>query len=475
MAEQYNSLQEIEKFIEVYREARQGIIRTIAEKEAKGNVTWFQKSMLQQVEEQLARLDKQAKEWAEKVIPEAYQCGIETANSALGKLILNDGDIDQSNFAQLHTEAIKALVLDTLDDLSEANNHTRNNIRQVVKRAVDNAVLQKLAQGQTVRECKKAIIADLTDKGIEGVEGKPGQTMALDAYAALVARSRTREATNMATMNQLTVRGRDLVRVSRHNTSCPICAPLQGRVYSISGKDLRYPPLSMAFDGPYSNIHPNCSHVLEPYIEELADDPEGDREFSNRGFDIDDRIRKEIDLYNERRRQKQRLRDDRRQWERYTLAMPDSVPKNFATFSRWKRENSEKWQSLQADYKKAMQSIREGAIISANRPQLPGFKEAELPDDKFLKYALDKSKDYNKAIAFEKALGYTKDNYRELQQAIKDQLETATATKKGSNQYGDKYEVVMTIAGPNGKTAKVLTGWLVNSKGTRMVTVHVDD
>jgi vacuolar-type H+-ATPase subunit H len=475
MAEKNNSLQEIEKLIEVYRKARQEILRTIAEKEAKGNVTWFKKTMLEQVEKQLARLDQQAKEWAESVIPQAYQAGLENVNSSLGKLIL-DADTTQSNFAQLHTEAITALVLDTLDDLHEANTHTRNNIRQVVNRAVDNAVLQKIAQGQTVRECKKAIISDLLAKGIEGVEGKSGRVMTLDAYAGLVARGRTREATNMATVNQLTALGRDLVKLSSHKTACPICAVLQGRVFSISGKDPRYPPLSMAFSGPYSNIHPNCSHVLEPYIEELADDPEGDREFSNRPLNVDDRSRKEIDRYNEMRKKKQRLRDDRRQWERYTLALPDGTPKNFATFSRWKRENSDKWQSLQADYKKALRNIRRDDIIkTGNSTQLPGFKQAELPADKFRRYALDKSKDYDKAVAFEKALGYTKDNYRELQQAIKDQLETAAATKKGSNQYGDKYEVVMNITGPNGKTAKVLTGWLVNSQGTRMVTVHVDD
>jgi hypothetical protein len=119
-----------------------------------------------------------------------------------------------------------------------------------------------------------------------------------------------------------------------------------------------------------------------------------------------------------------------------------------------------------------MQAIKDSSIINGNR--LPAFDKAELPDSKFLQYALDKGKDYDKAIAFEKALGFTKDNFRELQQAIKSQLETAPSKQKGKNQYGTKYEVVMDINGPNGKTAKVLSGWLVNDNGTRLVTIHVD-
>ncbi|MDP4092589.1 MAG: phage minor capsid protein [Bacillota bacterium] len=340
------SLQEIQALINIYQKAKQGLIRTIAEKEARGNVTWYKRSLLDQVERQLKHLSEQSEKWIKETLPFVYQESINNVNSILMKSGFKV-DINKASFAKLHTKAIDSLILDTLDDLSEANKYAGDQIKHIV----NDAVAQKLAQGQTVKECKKAIISELMEKGIDGVESKNGRMMSLDAYASTVARSRTREATNTAMINQLTALGRDLVKVSSHNSSCPICAAYEGRVFSISGKDTRYPPLSVAFSGIYANIHPNCSHVLLPYIEELADDPEADRINSNLPFSIDPRSRKEVDIYNEVRKKKQRLREDRRQWERYTLAFPDDTPKTFQTFCSMKRSNNSKWQKLQQQYK----------------------------------------------------------------------------------------------------------------------------
>jgi hypothetical protein len=47
-----------------------------------------------------------------------------------------------------------------------------------------------------------------------------------------------------------------------------------------------------------------CRHVLTPYIEELADNPEKTREFSNRFFDIDPGSKREVDAYNRAKKQK---------------------------------------------------------------------------------------------------------------------------------------------------------------------------
>lgn len=351
---------EIEKLIKVYQEAQQALIRTIAEKEAKGNVTRFQKSLLFQVQEQIKSLNEQAKEWAENTIPAAYQEGLDMANQALKNAGVDKESLD--SFARLHTEAIEALVMETLDDLYEANNYANNTVKQIV----DQAVTQKIAQGQTVRECKNIIIRDLIAKGITGIETKNGKTMALDAYAALVAKSRTREATNTAMVNHLTALDRDLVKISSHNSSCPICLPLQGRIFSISGKDDRYPPLSRAFTGPYANIHPNCAHVIMPYIEELADDPEDDRINSNKPFVNDSKSQKEIDLYNEMRRKKQRLRENRRQWERYMMVLPESTPKTFQGFMNMKNAQGEKWTDLQSDYRYVLKLLRKENIIKSD-------------------------------------------------------------------------------------------------------------
>ena len=107
---------------------------------------------------------------------------------------------------------------------------------------------------------------------------------------------------------------------------------------------------------------------------------------------------------------------------------------------------------------------------------LPRHKDAVIPIEKFTKYALDYSKDPNKAAAFEVALGYTQDNADSLIANISCKLADFPATPRGDKGYGMTYEVVMDITGPNGKTARVLTAWIDDkiSSQMRLITAHID-
>ena len=48
----------------------------------------------------------------------------------------------------------------------------------------------------------------------------------------------------------------DLYKISAHNTTCKLCAPLEGRVYSRSGTDPDFPPLAAAF-GKVDKVGPD--------------------------------------------------------------------------------------------------------------------------------------------------------------------------------------------------------------------------
>ena len=107
---------------------------------------------------------------------------------------------------------------------------------------------------------------------------------------------------------------------------------------------------------------------------------------------------------------------------------------------------------------------------------LPNIENAVISKDKFIKYALNEKADKDKTIAFELALGYNKNNADRLIKNIKRNIDKFPAKVKGNKGYGDLYEVVMVLKGENGKTAKVLTGWINDSKTgkLRLVTVYID-
>jgi len=107
---------------------------------------------------------------------------------------------------------------------------------------------------------------------------------------------------------------------------------------------------------------------------------------------------------------------------------------------------------------------------------LPRADEAVIPIEKFTKYALDPDGDRNKAIAFERALGYNINNADKLMEQIRDNITNFPASIKGNKGFGNMYEVVMDIKGENGKVAKVLTGWIddISNGEMRLTTVHID-
>ena len=111
-----------------------------------------------------------------------------------------------------------------------------------------------------------------------------------------------------------------------------------------------------------------------------------------------------------------------------------------------------------------------------NMNRLPKIDEAVISIEKFTKYCLDPKADRDKAIAFKEALGYNLDNANRLIANIRHNLPYYPAKPKGDLGYGMRYEVIMNLTGPNGKTAKVLTAWIDDAKNgqMRLTTAHVD-
>lgn len=108
---------------------------------------------------------------------------------------------------------------------------------------------------------------------------------------------------------------------------------------------------------------------------------------------------------------------------------------------------------------------------------LPGRENAVITADKLTGYALnmDHPTGRAKAIAFRDALGYTVNNERELEAAIRQGLLLWKAISRAETQYGRRYEVRMLLSGPNGKQATVKTGWQVSRDHgvPRLVTAYV--
>ena len=79
-----------------------------------------------------------------------------------------------------------------------------------------------------------------------------------------------------------------------------------------------------------------------------------------------------------------------------------------------------------------------------------------------------------KGRAFTSRLGYDINNYDKLIDEILKKTERYPAKFKGNNGHGDKYEQNMILYGLKNKPADVLIGWLNDSSGVHLTTLHLD-
>ena len=345
-----NEPEYIRELIKTYSDAQAKLISIIGQKQARKTNTMYEKRILKQVNQVLLELNSDTKLWLNEHIPKEYKKSVNKLIRQYADMNIKIDDFD--TFSKLHEEKIDLLIRNASNQMEVANSYIGRRTKDTVRQISIEATKQAEVTGRTVKQLRQELIDTFIDNKITTIKTKTGRNINIDSYAETVARSTTREAANVARIEHVTANGRNLVKMSSHATTCPICAPLQGRVYSIDGKDDRYPSLDVAFSGGYANIHPNCRHVILPYVKELDSNASRTREFSNRSFDIDPRSQTQIDNYNKIQKENAKRNSDKRQWERYKTVMPNDTPKTLSGFRRGKKANSDKYNNLVSEYRK---------------------------------------------------------------------------------------------------------------------------
>jgi hypothetical protein len=93
---------------------------------------------------------------------------------------------------------------------------------------------------------------------------------------------------------------------------------------------------------------------------------------------------------------------------------------------------------------------------------LPAAEGAVIPPAKIQDYLLSTSHPVGRFKApFFASLGYTNANWRRLEEDLRDLAISGDAELGKDSPYGRKYEIRGTLRGPSGRSAGVLTVWIV--------------
>lgn len=293
----FNEEQHIQQLVTMYRAGLRQIVEILVNMDVKklaSGSARYRKQILRNVAGILHDMDKNADNWILSVVGRKYSASLADTIVILNKLGFTSPV--RSNFARVHQRAVDVIAQNMSGNLRNATQFVGRRVNDIFRQVALEQTGAKLVTGASWQEMKAKVIQELLNKGQTGFVDKLGRQWRLDSYAEMVARTTTREAASVATINQCLEYGQDLVQISTHYPTCHLCAPLQGKVFSISGNDKRYPKYGEEVRIP---VHPNCRHVLTPYSRELDPNAEETQKYSNTSLTKDTRTEEEKKAYKE--------------------------------------------------------------------------------------------------------------------------------------------------------------------------------
>lgn len=369
---------ELQKLIQIFLKAETDIINEIGRLRSQGNIEYGLVAALERVQAILRQMESDSWEWAPKAIEKMFYVRVPEARRIEGETPEKHrrGYLNAATLTGEQHAIVDQLVASLMGEITDATITALTTVQSALIGRVEPDVYRRVgleqvalqqATGRGTYKMLPGFVEALRREGVTAFVDKAGRHWSLHTYCAMVSRTTSRQAEVLAVLTADPEQ--DLYQISSHGTTCALCAPYEGRVYSKSGTDPDFPPLAAAFGkidpaGPdilantWLNIHPGCLHSIYPWTP-AGRSPEEIRkikDFSNpkkNPFTRDPRSQNQIDAYREKEAARARWLRDYRQWEQYRMTVGAPIPKTFATFQKHKAAGDEKYKEWQRLYREA--------------------------------------------------------------------------------------------------------------------------
>lgn len=272
-----SSEKELEKLIQVFLKAETDIINEIGYLRSKGLVDYHAVAALERVQAILRKMENDSWEYVPKMIEKEFYVRVPEARKIEEPVEKHvEGYKNALVLTAEQTDVVQRLVMNLMGEITDASMTVMATLQtaligrvepDIYRRVGLEQVAAQVASGRGVNKAVPEFVRKLIQEGVTAFVDKAGRNWSLHTYCTMVSRTTRRQAEVLAVLTADPEH--DLYKISSHGTTCAICAPYEGRVYSRSGTDPDFPPLAEAFgkvdaNGPDSlanswlNIHPNC-------------------------------------------------------------------------------------------------------------------------------------------------------------------------------------------------------------------------
>ena len=248
-----------------------------------------------------------AKEWADGDLKEFYERQVAHADREM-----KEGKIDLAEF--LTTPAARDALLNRgyRAIRMDFNNRFKDLVSVVARKSYDvysRVQAQSAMFGFKDSDNIKAVIRDMRDglrqRGVTGFVDRSGRNWRMDAYAEMAARTVTAQARLRAKEMEFLAHGQNLVQISNHWPTCPLCATWNGVIVSLAEPTEKYPyTLQDAYDAGWG--HPNCRHNFSLVVEGFSDPSRSEPYSKEEAEEINNQAKESTKALAERQREEDR-------------------------------------------------------------------------------------------------------------------------------------------------------------------------
>jgi hypothetical protein len=241
-----------QQVVDLYNNAENAILEKMAKRLASGvdQPKWEHDKLLQiqqmrdDVKDQIARLDLEMPKEVNGIVKKAYTAGKDSVTEDLIKqglaIVDKDGNLRYTAintneyaikpFGKVDQFKVDAIAKAMQGQLKDAHPQVLRDSEDIYKKVITEAVTQQAVGSVTMRQAVQYSLSRFAMKGVAGFVDKAGRNWKLSSYAEMACRSGLVQANLAGTQDRMTELGIDLVIVSMHSASSPLCLPWEGKV-----------------------------------------------------------------------------------------------------------------------------------------------------------------------------------------------------------------------------------------------------
>lgn len=267
-----NATQErAETLLALYAEAEEELLAIIAKQigPIKGDPESWARKKLSEVRRLRSKLEDALVELENRSLKERvglmWAAHDEGADGLLRELGLDD-------VRSARAQAVVTLIDDANERFSELHRRILRDAEDVYRDVLAQALPQAVMGVESTQQAVRRALNAFADRGITAFVDKAGRRWGMAEYAEMATRTGMMNSAIAGYTQEALAHGEDLVIITDHADECPLCAPWERRVLSLTGAQADHPDCSGTIgDARAAGLfHPNCLHAMTVYVPGLT-------------------------------------------------------------------------------------------------------------------------------------------------------------------------------------------------------------